>query len=125
MKLLAVSPMNELTVTLTPGQIITWILGICAGITCIAGAIGVIVKAVRAAKAPNKKQDDRISELEEKSRAYEGYFDHDKRRLEALEEGNRVTQRAILALLAHGIDGNAIDAMKAAKDELHNYLIKR
>lgn len=31
--------------------------------------------------------------------------------------------KALLALLSHGIDGNAIDPMKEAKAEIENYLI--
>ena len=48
---------------------------------------------------------------------------NDKKRLEEMEQGNKVTQRAILALLSHGIDGNDIEAMKAAKKELQDFLI--
>ena len=49
----------------------------------------------------------------------------DYERLNQLEEGNAITQRALLALLAHGIDGNDIEAMKQAKAELTDYLIGR
>ena len=49
----------------------------------------------------------------------------DFNRLNKLEEGNIVTQRALLALLAHGIDGNDIEAMRKAKAELTDYLIER
>ena len=44
-------------------------------------------------------------------------------RMRILEEGNRVTQKAILALLAHGIDGNDIEAMQDAKKDMEKYLI--
>lgn len=49
----------------------------------------------------------------------------DFNRLNKLEEGNIVTQRALLALLAHGIDGNDIKAMKKAKTDLTNHLIEQ
>ena len=45
--------------------------------------------------------------------------------MQRLEEGNKITQRALLALLAHGIDGNDVDAMKKAKTDLTNYLIEQ
>ena len=45
--------------------------------------------------------------------------------MQRLEEENIVTQRALLALLAHGIDGNDIEAMRKAKTELTDYLIER
>lgn len=69
-------------------------------------------------RKPNKTQDVRIAELESKSVK-------DFNRLNKLEEGNIVTQRALLALLAHGIDGNDIEAMRKAKAELTDYLIER
>ena len=50
---------------------------------------------------------------------------NDYNRLNQLEEGNIITQRALLALLAHGIDGNDIEAMRKAKAELTDYLIER
>jgi len=36
-----------------------------------------------------------------------------------------VTQRALLALLAHGIDGNHLPQMEEAKQELELHLIKK
>jgi CTP synthase (UTP-ammonia lyase) len=112
-------------ITITPTQLIEWLLAICAGISCIAVAISWIVKGIKAAKAPDKRQDERIKVLETKTKDYDTYFAKDKTRLDNLETGNRVTQRAILALLAHGIDGNEVEAMKSAKAELQDYLIKR
>ena len=49
----------------------------------------------------------------------------DKKRLDSLEEGNRATQRALLALLDHGIDGNNIKQMQDAKEALQSHLINR
>lgn len=54
---------------------------------------------------------------------------HDRKIVEAeqrighSEQGNNVTMKALLALLSHGIDGNAIEPMKEAKADLENYLI--
>lgn len=54
---------------------------------------------------------------------------HDRKIIEAeqrighSEQGNNVTMKALLALLSHGIDGNAIEPMREAKAALENYLI--
>lgn len=54
---------------------------------------------------------------------------HDRKIVEAeqrighSEQGSNVTMKALLALLSHGIDGNAIEPMKEAKADLENYLI--
>lgn len=94
------------------------ILLLAGAIVTISAAVKVIADAVNHFRKPNKTQDERIETLETKSLK-------DWERLNRIEEGNAITQRALLALLAHGIDGNDIDAMKRAKAELTDYLIKR
>lgn len=46
-----------------------------------------------------------------------------EQRINKSEHGSNVTMKALLALLSHGIDGNAIEPMKEAKTALENYLI--
>jgi hypothetical protein len=102
----------------------TYILAVCGGISCIAAAVNWLVKGYKAAKAPDDKQNERLKTLEDKSDGYDAYFAADKKRLDKLEEGNRITQRALLALLSHGIDGNDVQAMQESKKELQEFLIK-
>lgn len=113
------------TISFTFAQLITSILAICAGITCIAAAANWIAKAVRLVRGPDIKQDKRLEDLEKRVDKHDQFFDKDNQRIESIEEGNRVTQQALLALLAHGIDGNAVEEMQAAKADLQQYLIKR
>ena len=112
------------------------VLSITGGIVTIAAAVTVIIKIVKAAKRPNEiqneeikaihKRQDRFEErLDNMERDYGEFFRKDKERLDDIEKGNRVIQRAILALLSHGIDGNDIDAMRTAKKELEEYLITK
>ncbi len=114
----------DYTISFTPAQLFAGILAICGGISAIAAAIGWIVKGVKAAKAPREELESRIKKLEEKSEHCDRCFQNDKVRLETIEDGNMVTQRALLALLSHGIDGNDVDAMRSARDELQDYLIE-
>lgn len=116
--------MNQ-TIVFTPSQLITLILGVCAAISCVGGALAWIVKGANKLKAPERRQDERLTDLEKRVARHDEMLDNDKKRLETTEEGTRVTQRAILALLTHGIDGNEIEAMKSAKEELTRYLIER
>lgn len=115
----------DTVISFTPAQLFAGILAVCAGISCIAAAIGWVIKGIQAAKAPGKRVDERLTTIETTLKDHENFFANDKRRLEVIEEGNRVTQKAILALLSHGIDGNDVDAMRAAKNELQEYLIER
>lgn len=97
----------------------------CAFIISASAAFKIVVDAIKRLKAPEKTQDDRIKAIEERMDRYEEYFLNDKKRLDAIELGSRVTQQALLALLGHAIDGNNDDQLKKAKDALNEYLINR
>ena len=126
----------EPVIQFTLSQAWAVVLSITGGIVTIAAAVTVIIKIVKAAKRPNEiqneeikaihKRQDRFEErLDNMERDYGEFFRKDKERLDDIEKGNRVIQRAILALLSHGIDGNDIDAMRMAKKELEEYLITK
>ena len=101
------------------------ILAAASAIVLLANAAEKIAKAVQLAKAPNTRQDERLDKVEKHMKEIDGYLANDKARLDGLEDGNRVTQRALLALLDHSIDGNNIKQMQEAKDALQNHLINR
>lgn len=101
------------------------ILAGASAIVLLANASEKIAKAVQAARAPGAEQDKRLNDLEEWKKAVDMKLDTDKKRLDAIDQGNRATQRALLALLDHGIDGNNIEQMQHAKEELQNHLINR
>jgi hypothetical protein len=106
-------------------EIWTGILAAASAIVLLSNAAEKIGKAVQAAKAPNARQDERITDLEEWKKGVDQKLAADKRHLDAIDEGNRATQRALLALLDHGIDGNNIEQMQHAKEALQNHLINR
>ena len=85
--------------------------------------IGLIASAVRKAKAPNARQNERIAELERQVKRHDELFMNDLARFERIQAGNRIMQKCMLSLLSHGIDGNDIDGMKAARSELQEFLI--
>ena len=107
------------------GIVVGGILALAGAVTTLGSAAEKIAKVIRAAKAPNEQQDERISAAEKDIKDIKGFLAIDKKRLDALEDGNRVTQRAILALLGHGIDGNNQKQMREAKEGLEEYLISR
>ena len=110
---------------LTPEQIWAGIAFVFSAIILTANAFEKIVSAVKAAKAPNIQQNERLDRLEEWKKEVDKVLVQDVNRFDAIEAGNRVTQRAILALLDHGIDGNNVKQMQDAKEELQNHLINR
>lgn len=104
------------------GPIIGWLLG---GIILLRNGWAAILDIIKAIKAPNDAQDKRLNALETHMKEIDGYLAQDKKRLDAVDDGNRVTQRALLALLDHALDGNNVDQMRSAKEELRNHLINR
>lgn len=106
-------------------NVITVVLAVAGGISAVCAAGNWIVKIVQALKAPNAKQDHDIAELQEWRKSVDRKLDIDKEKLKAISESDRITQRALLALLAHGIDGNHQKQMEEAKEELQNHLISK
>lgn len=106
---------------------LTWqiILAGASALVLISNAVEKIINAIKAVKAPEKKQDSRIKALEEWKEEVDKKLSDDHDRFDSLDSGNRVTQRALLALLDHGIDGNNIEQMQHAKEDLQNHLINR
>lgn len=105
--------------------VIGGILAVCGAISTIGGAANWIVKLVQVMKAPNAEQDKQIAEILEWRKGVDVKLDNDNRRLDRNENSERITQRALLALLAHGIDGNHQKQMEEAKEELQNHLISK
>ena len=101
------------------------ILAVAGGISTLAAAGNWIVNLIAVFKSPNAEQDRRLAKLERRMEQVDDFLARDKQRLDNMEESNRVTQRALLALLAHGIDGNHQKQMEEAKTELELHLIKK
>ena len=84
---------------------------------------------IKQAKEPTKLLEARIATVEtlvtQRFSTYDDHFAKDLGRIEKIEEGNKVTQQAILALLNHAIDGNDIAKVKKASEDLTDYLIRR
>lgn len=98
---------------------------ICAFIISASAAFNIVVNAIKKLKAPEKTQDDRLRLIEERLDLFETYFLNDKKRIDAMESGNRVTQQAILALLSHAINGDNQEQLEKARNNLNEYLINR
>lgn len=113
--------MGEMAITFT----ISDVLWFCGAICTIAAAIAVFYRAAVKVQEPEHVQNQRLDALEKKVDKFSEYLDRDNRRLNSLDEGNRVTQQALLALMSHAINGNDIDKLSRAKDDLESYLINK
>lgn len=112
----------DAVISFTPGQFLACVASVCAGISSIAAVIAIFSKVIHKAKAPNLLQDTKIANLENRVSRLEELHDEEKTKITTIEKENHITQRALLALLKHGIDGNDIEAMRSSRDELEKYL---
>lgn len=83
----------------------------------VAGLWG-LWKIVKEARKPN---DDLKAKVEKHDRL----LDKDNKRLEAVEASNRMILQSLLVIINHEITGNGVEKMKAVRDSLEEYLIKR
>ena len=105
--------------------VVALVLAAAGAISTLGGAANWIVKLVQVFKAPNADQNQRLDKLEKHMEEVDTFLAKDKVRLDGIDESTRVTQRALLALLAHGIDGNHQSQMEDAKKELELHLIRK
>lgn len=117
---------------LTLQEFWTILMGCCSALITIAAAVTIVINAVKKLKEPENVQNQKLKEMDERMKAFEDrlkkheeYFNNDNKRFLAIEEGNRVTQKAILALMSHAINGNDIDKLKEAENSLREYLINK
>ena len=118
----------DTVIQFTPAQLIA----IAGAIITISTAIGVLINLITKLREPEKKQDERIKALEDRADKMDGiiekfreYFDNDDKRLKAIDEGNKITQQGLLALLKHALNGNDTQALKTAEKNLEEYLINK
>lgn len=101
------------------------LIAACAAIITISGAAGVIIKIIGTVRRPTDDLSNKVQAIEDRVNQHDRLLSNDHDQLASLEEGSRVTQRAILALLDHGLDGNNVEQMRSAKAALQNHLIER
>ena len=90
----------------------TWLsttIVIVAGILTLFNFVDKLIAYSNKAKEPYGELEKRVAELEQK--------DFDK--------STRITQKAILALLKHSIDGNNTNEIKESEKELSEYLLNK
>lgn len=117
---------------LDPSEFWAMLSAVCAGLITLSAVANIVLNAIKKLKEPAETQSQKFDEvnkrldgIEAKMEKYDEYFDNDKKRIDLLQEGNRVTQKAILALMSHALDGNHTDELEEAKNKLHDYLLEK
>ena len=99
------------------------ILAVASAIVLLSNAGEKIIKAVRAAKAPEQRQNDEIEDIKARLDKIEKDVLKDEKQIKDVRECTHVITKGVLALLDHGINGNNIDQMKDARQDVERYLI--
>lgn len=99
---------NEIVITMNG------LLWFCGAIGVIGAAAAVLAKVF----APFKNLEKRVSALETKQNG-----DHEE--LKKVETGIEKICKCTLAITDHELTGNSVDKLRAAKDEMQDYLIAK
>lgn len=99
---------------------------ISAGVLTLFNLIDRIIQYANKPKETTDELKRRIEMIERKTdEDFKEKFENIDNEIGNLKESNRVTQKALLALLKHSIDGNNKDALTEAEKELSDYLINK
>ena len=112
-------------IMLTPHELVLLFLGMCGGIITIYKVVCIFIDIFNKSKAPELKQNQELAKLDLRLSKLEREFEKVESRIHNLENGNEVTQEAILALLNHALTNDNSEGLKTAKKKLESYLISR
>lgn len=101
------------------------LVAIAAGIVAIGGAYTFIEHIVDKASVKSHKVEDKVNEHERALEKHMEYLAKDKQRLDDVEDSNRLIMRGLMQLMTHELDGNHVDKLKSARDDINDYLISR
>lgn len=94
-------------------------------ILCTGSVIALLATVQKTVNKPNRTQDERLDALEKWREMVDERLVDGENHFCAIDEGNRVTQASLLALMNHAVNGNDIENLKKARDELQSYLVKK
>ena len=94
-------------------------------VICVGSVVTLFVTIQKAVARPNQTQNDRLSALEEWKKTVDTRLKSGEEHFSSIDDGNRITQASLLALMSHAINGNDIENLKRARDELQDYLVKK
>jgi hypothetical protein len=119
-------------ISFTPAGLIAFITAIGGAAAAIGTVVALIYKLFKKLREPEDKQNAEIAELKKEiatlkktTETFAQYFINDDNRFKALEDSNKITQNALLALLKHAINGNDLQQLKEAETRLENYLVQK
>ena len=106
---------------------------IAAGVLTLFNLGDKLIAWIKELKKPTINLEERIAKIENKLEIeykvlfqdYEVRFKNDLERLNEIEKSSKLTQRAILELMRHAIDGNNTEKLEKVADELNDYILNK
>lgn len=99
------------------------VITVCTFITATFSVLSLFSTIAQRIKEPNKTQDEKIEMLDRRITSIEEHIQDDTKQFERLVQANQVTHNALLALMSHIVNGNDVDKVKNALDEMNHYLV--
>ena len=112
-------------IAFTPSQVIELIILISACISAVSVILGYVIKMIKATKKPYEDNRERINSIERTVSDHSELIEQNSIKINNIEQSNKITQRAILAMLKHDLDGNNTEMMVRSERELQDYLIDK
>lgn len=102
---------------ITPDMIMTFLV-VAAALIGFVLLVWSLIDKIKSAKKP-------AADLNRWQQETNAKFDKDNKRINTLEDGQKVMLRGISALISHEINGNSIDKLNKSQNEIMEYLIER
>lgn len=107
------------------GNIFGQVMDVLQLIVLIGSVLTLAKTAVKVAKAPEKSQNDRIRALEIRVDKIAERLEDGDRHFAMIDDGTIITQQCILAMMDALINGDNTTELKAKRDLMQTYLLKR
>lgn len=94
-------------------------------IISLATVITLVYAFIKFTGTPNKTQNERLDELERWKKDVDKRLQTGDDHFRRVDDGNKVTQKALLALMKHAINGNDTEDLRKAEKSLEEYLVDK
>ena len=98
-----------------------WVVSVLGAIILLANGI----KAIRELLTPATAIAEKVEKLDRRDKEYAVKVEEINTALGKHEQTNQAVLKALVAIVNHEIDGNGIEGLKKARDELSNSIIER
>lgn len=101
------------------------LMAIAAAIVTLGGAVAVFEHFSERANIKRNKVTEKVEAHEQILEKHAQHLDNDNKRLNEVEESNRLIMRGVMQLMSHEIDGNHTAQLEKTRDDMNNFLIEK